>query len=243
MWFYRTITVDLMKPAELVYDGESGVASVSVDKTLNHVNQRITQFYESVTYDVEPKSQLSNGDTITITASYDKELAQRFHLEATQVTKEVVVSNLPDKISSIFQLPYDYQNDLKTRGEEYLLKNQTAILESDFYDVDLTSSVTFEKQEYVCRYFLKAHDSKQHDRILDVYLIYASEKDAEESDVIYYGVTYSGINTAFDANRVNVYGEKLYFGEVQDYKDETNLISLLKRRYHMYDIYELNLGI
>lgn len=244
MWFYRTITVDLMKPIELVYEGESGIASVSVIKDNNHVNQRITQFYDSVKYDITPNTKLSNGDTITISATYDEELAQRYHLSASNITKEVVVENLPDKIDSIFQLPYDYQKDLKSRGEEYLKKNQLSILETDFYDVDFESFVQFEKQEFVGRYFLKAHDTKQHDRILDVYLIYAkNDEHNKESDVIYYGVTYSGINTSFDAKHINVYGEKLYFGELKDYKDKKKLISLLKRRYHMYDIFEVNLEV
>ena len=241
MWFYRNIEVDLMKPIQLTYSGESGVASVNITSDVNLVNQRITQFYDSVVYEIEPKSQLSNGDTIKITATFDEELAQRYHIKPIHETKILKVENLPEKIDSIFQLPYAYQKDLKVRGENYLKKNVKSILENDFYEVDLQSGIQFDKQEFVGRYFLKAHDMKQHDRILDIYLIYA--KGDKENDMICYGVTYSGINTSFEAEKVSVYGEKLYFHNEQDFNDEDKLMLLLKRRYQTYDLYELNMEI
>ena len=241
MWFYRMIEVDLMKPIQLVYDGESGVASVSVTSDINLVNQRIIQFYDSVTYVIEPNEQLSNGDTIKITASFDEELAQRYHIQPIHETKLVKVENLPDKIDSIFQLPYEYQKALKQRGEDYLKKNQQAIMETDFYDVDLETSLKFKQQEYVGRYFLKAHDVQQHDRILDIYLLYADGE--QDNNMICYGVTYSGINTAFDAEKVSVYGEKVYFQSQPDFNQEDELLTLIKRRYQAYDVYELNLEV
>ena len=234
MWFYRSIEVDVMKPVQLIYDGESGVAHVRVQTQNNHVNQRISQFYDSVSYQVKPNEDLKNGDTIMVYASFDQDLAKRYHIQPYHTQMEVIVEQLPEKIDSIFQLPYEYQNALKERGEAYLDKNEKNILTNDFYDVDMEAEEEFEQREFITRYFLKAHDVQQHDRILDIYLLHGNQ------DVICYGVTYSGINTSFDANQVNVYGEKLYFHEEHDYKDEKQLSTLLKRRYHMYDLYELN---
>ena len=58
-----------------------------------------------------------------------------------------------------------------------------------------------------------------------------SQAGDKENDMICYGVTYSGINTSFEAEKVSVYGEKLYFHNEQDFNDEDKLMLLLKRRY------------
>lgn len=237
LWFYRTIDLDVTRSIVLVYDGESGSASVDVKPQYNTVNQRIVQFYESAQYLVEPKENLSNGDVITITVQYDKELAQRYHIQPLNTIREIVVADLPETISSIYEIPFDYLNGLNQKAEAYFEKNLSAILKQDFSDVQPEIELTLKSKELKHRVFLNSVSS-QKDRILDIYALDAqgSTEDGSAESTIYYCITYTGINDAFQLEDVRVYGEKLYNSAKLDLSKQKACEKLLKQRYDGYEI-------
>ena len=81
----------------LQYSGENGSASLRVRSEEISVNQRLQDFYDSLEFAVTPNEGLSNGDEITISAKYDNELAQQYHLEPINLTRTVTVKGLPDQ--------------------------------------------------------------------------------------------------------------------------------------------------
>ena len=80
MLFFRTVDVDLTKDISIVYDGESGSASVKVFNSITDYNQRKQEFMDSVAYKVSPKKNLQNGDTLLISSTYDEDLADQYHI-------------------------------------------------------------------------------------------------------------------------------------------------------------------
>lgn len=65
-FFLRTVKVDVMSSMRLIYEGENHDASVEAINTMEDINQRIQEFYNTIHYTVEPDTGLSNGDTITV---------------------------------------------------------------------------------------------------------------------------------------------------------------------------------
>ena len=73
-FFMRNVEIDIMENAQYSYVGENGNASVVVNPKQGDLNQRMQDFLNSVKYEVSPNTDLSNGDTIHVTATYDEAL-------------------------------------------------------------------------------------------------------------------------------------------------------------------------
>ena len=76
--------IDWLKPHH-TYVGENGNASVTVSAKQGDLNQRTQDFLNSVQYEVSPNTDLSNRDTIHVTATYDEALANQYHYQPTYV--------------------------------------------------------------------------------------------------------------------------------------------------------------
>jgi len=59
-FFLRTIELDVTKNIRLYYSGENGRASVEAKSGEEDLNQRIQEFYDTLTYTIEPNEALSN---------------------------------------------------------------------------------------------------------------------------------------------------------------------------------------
>lgn len=80
-FFLRNVEIDIMANAQYTYVGENGNASVTVSAKQGDLNQRTQDFLNSVQYEVSPNTDLSNGDTIHVTATYDEALANQYHYQ------------------------------------------------------------------------------------------------------------------------------------------------------------------
>lgn len=244
--FFRTTGIDVTKDVEIMYRGENGSATVLVrNKNLNY-NQRIQEFMDTVTYTVSPNKDLSNGDMIEIMASYDETLASRYHINATHLTREVMVSNLPVRYESVKEIPQTLLDTINESSEKYLNKNMTSILEDDFTNFYFKSEP--EKKDYkrVYRVFLNSKDNETKDKILDIYAITASgevnvsskEEKLEKKEVtIYYMITYNEINTSGKVLNEDVYGEKIITDSKLDLKKEADFIKYMNSKYK--DVYTI----
>ena len=100
-FFLRNVEIDIMANAQYTYVGENGNASVTVSAKQGDLNQRTQDFLNSVQYEVSPNTDLSNGDTIHVTATYDEALANQYHYQPKSVETDVVVKGLAHIPSSV----------------------------------------------------------------------------------------------------------------------------------------------
>ena len=70
-FFMRQVNVDVTQNMKLEYTGENGNASLVVTNPATNINERTRTFLESVKYKADPNTDLSNGDRVKITATYD----------------------------------------------------------------------------------------------------------------------------------------------------------------------------
>ena len=109
------------------------------------VNQRLQDFDDSLEFTVTPSEGLSNGDEITITADYDSDLAQQYHLEPINLTRTVKVEGLPNRYGSISDIPQELLDGLSKHADAYLDKHMSAILDNDFTDFYSMDDVKLDK--------------------------------------------------------------------------------------------------
>lgn len=247
--FFRTTGIDVTKDVEIMYRGENGSATVIVrNKNLNY-NQRIQEFMDTVTYKISPDKNLSNGDLIEIEASYDETLASRYHINATHLSKMIMVSNLPVRYESIKEIPKTLLDTIDESSEKYLKKNMTSILEDDFTNFYFNSEPELKEYQRVYRVFLNSRDNETRDKILDIYAITAigevnvssKEEKLEKKEVtIYYMITYNEINTSGKILNEDVYGEKIITDNKVNLQKEADFTKYMNSKYkEVYTIEQL----
>lgn len=205
-FFLRTIRIDVMKDIDLIYVGENGNATVSAVNTAEDLNKRTRLFLDSITYTIEPNENLSNGDTIHVTAQYNEAIASQYHFQAVNVEKDFVVESLNYRYETLEDIDRDYLEKIIEETQNYVedSKNQIWKLNS------LSEKATFTSSEVLYKAFMKSDKMDVSDRVLVVYkLIYTVQ---EEERIIYYTVTVPDIN---DGNVVSsdIFGEKAYLRE------------------------------
>lgn len=217
--FMRTIDVDVTKDASITYRGETGTASVKVENKLKAYNQRIQEFMNSITYEVTPQSEIYNDAELTITASYDKELARVYNIHPINTVRKVKVKDLPVRFAGADEIPKSLFEDIASYGDTYLKNNIKSILEEDFTSFYVESQPKLENYTLTYRVFLDSFQGSVKDKIIDVYTVMAKGEvntanegeavleDAQET--IYYMLTFNEINTSLNILDENVYGEKM----------------------------------
>lgn len=246
IFFFRTVEVDVTKDVSLQYTGESGNGVVKVKNEMLNYNQRIQEFMDSVTYDVSPEENLSNGDIITVIASYDEDLAKRYHIKPIKSTREIVVTDLPQRIEELPDLDDPFYKRLHEKSKNYLDKNMESILNEDFTAFDRNERPKLDCCVYLYRVFLRSKNQEQKDKIIDVYSIEASFTDGgnTKKDKIYYMITYNEINTSFEIRDENIYGEKIISNKYASLEDKETFDSYINKKYKkQYEITYLDMPI
>ena len=240
IWFFKTTEINLTKDITISFDGESGSANINIDNKYTDLNQRKQVFMDTVNYSAKPSENLKNGDVVEIKATYDKELAEEYHLQPTELTKQVVVYGLPERISSLEQFTPEFLRSLDQHSKEYMDKNIQRILESDFTSFFINSKPELIEKHPIYRVFLDSKSDSNTDRIVDVYSVTASgpvnissreEKLEKKESTIYYMIIYNEINTSLKIKSQNIYGEKLINLKDRNLEDEKLFMKAMNEKY------------
>ena len=210
-FFLRNVEVDIMDNAQYTYVGENGNASVVVSAKQGELNQRMQDFLNSVKYEVSPSSDLSNGDTIHVTATYDEALANQYHYKPKSIEADVVVEGLANRYLALQDIPKTLIQDGRNAALDYVKENQDAIYKLDGKEEKTPS---LDKMKIVYSAYLKSNQKKNSDRF--AYIVQMTY----DSEVLYYMVCIPNINDSNEIDTHNIYGEKAYLTQEElDGKD------------------------
>lgn len=219
-FFLRNVEVDIMDNAQYTYVGENGNASVVVSAKQGELNQRMQDFLNSVKYEVSPSSDLSNGDTIHVTATYDEALANQYHYKPKSIETNVVVEGLANRYLALQDIPKTLIQDGRNAALDYVKENQDAIYKLDGKEEKTPS---LDKMKIVYSAYLKSNQKKNSDRF--VYIVQMTY----DSEVLYYMVCIPNINDSNEIDTHNIYGEKAYL--TQDELDGKDFNGYVDRVY------------
>lgn len=219
-FFMRNVEIDIMENAQYSYVGENGNASVVVNPKQGDLNQRMQDFLNSVKYEVSPNTDLSNGDTIHVTATYDEALANQYHYKPKSVEADVKVEGLANRYKALEDIPKFLITDGKDAAIEYVKDNDDSI-----YSLEGKKEKTpsLDKVKIVYSAYLKSNQKNNSDRF--VYIVYMNYS----SEVLYYMVCIPNINDSNEIDTHNIYGEKAYL--TQDELDGKDFAGYVNRVY------------
>lgn len=225
-FFLRNVEVDIMDNAQYTYVGENGNASVVVSAKQGELNQRMQDFLNSVKYEVSPSSDLSNGDTIHVTATYDEALANQYHYKPKSIEANVVVEGLANRYLALQDIPKTLIQDGRNAALDYVKENQDAIYKLDGKEEKTPS---LDKMKIVYSAYLKSNQKKNSDRF--VYIVQMTY----DSEVLYYMVCIPNINDSNEIDTHNIYGEKAYLTQDElDGKDFNGYVDrVYSSKYHI----------
>lgn len=142
--FLQTVEIDVMTGIQFTYTGENGYAQVSARPNTSDLNQRIQHFMNSVTYTIEPDENLSNGDTINVSAQYDASIAADYHFDPVNTSAQFTVEGLPARYTSLTQIDPAFIEECEKAAAQYLgLKDDTIPLYGAFLHSDTSNPDRF----------------------------------------------------------------------------------------------------
>lgn len=204
MAFLRKVNVDVMNGIEIVYTGENGNATVEVVNSGININQRHQEFFDTVTYEVEPSSNLKNGDVIHIKASYDQEVADRYNFEPVNTEQDVRVEGLVDQYASLEDIDPDYVEEIFKEADRYVEDREEEIFQIEVDDQADNTRVVDSQTVYQA--FLKSKTLSTDDRMVEVKQQTYQYND--QTYVLYYVVVVPQINQSNTVQTQDIYGEK-----------------------------------
>lgn len=208
-FFMRQVNVDVTQNMKLEYTGENGNASLVVTNPASNINERTRTFLESVKYEADPNTDLSNGDKVTITATYDKSLAHQYNFHPTNTTTTIKVSGLPDQYATVSKIPKSYLQDIYAAADTYIDDH-----EEDIFRIELNQSnanVKLRSNQTIYRAFLKSKKKGNSDRILEMHNLQYRVNDTDYT--IYYTVIVPRINDSKEVVTDDIYGEEATMSE------------------------------
>ena len=118
--FFNFTEVDVFDHIEVRYYGVDGRGTVSIQELRDVLSEvKILEFLDTVKYSADKNSKLSDGDTIILSAEYDKELMKKNKIKVKAFQKEYTVKGLdiiPKTVSEIEGYE-DIQTELRNRAK------------------------------------------------------------------------------------------------------------------------------
>lgn len=219
-FFLRNVEIDIMANAQYTYTGENGNASVVVSPKQGDLNQRTQDFLNSVKYEVSPNTDLSNGDTIHVTATYDEALANQNHYKPKSVETDVKVEGLANRYKALEDIPKTLIREGKDETIEYVKENEDSIYSLEGKNEKVPN---LDKMKIVYSAYLKSNQKNNSDRF--VYIVYMNYS----SEILYYMVCIPNINDSDEIDTHNIYGEKAYL--TQDELEDKDFAGYVNRVY------------
>lgn len=194
-YFNRT-DVDVLKNVKLEYDGISGEATASVSSnkiSYSGDDTDVKNFLNNdLSYTLSKSTDVSNGDTITVKVSYNKENAEDLKLNLKDTTKKIKVSGL------------EYRFDQASDIPSFLTATLRQDADVDIYDAYEDTDYDSYKVTYVKSYFIKSDDAFFGDKYVACYKIDETDTnswDGSTSKYTYYAYAYtSDLTSAYSSD-------------------------------------------
>lgn len=156
------------------FDGmEINYGGMSPDGYVDSIQPGNDDACSKLSYSVEPREDLANGDTITITVAsseyyysdnWQKDFAEEYGKVPGQLTKEITVEGLSSYASSASEIPDDVMEQMQSQAEDAFNANVAAN-----WDADTEQLLGL---DYIGNYFLSPKSGVSTRYHNQIYLIY-----------------------------------------------------------------------
>lgn len=196
---YVNVTrMDLSKNMKILITGVSGEASiigVNNNLTYDRTDAQMAKFIKEIYYEYSKETGINNGDTIKVTAVYDKQKAKELKLKIVNPVKTFKVKDLNYRFTSAENIPETLRSLARTKGEKSL-KNKYKTTKYEKF-----------KFSYYASFFLQRADS---DSIIvafrdDHYTVDAPLGFPIGASVRYYYYEIASVDSGVNSKTINQY--------------------------------------
>lgn len=232
--YFNKTTISLLDNVKVEFTGYDGagristcqMGSVEYDKT----NAEIASFVNSIRLDYDVKTDLENGDEVTISAVYNQTTAENLKLDVKNATKTVKVKGLIERYKKASEVPNKTASAIK-KGMDEEMKND--------YD-NRSSAYSTYKTSFVAMYYAYDEDNKSYpnDYCIGVYKVeYTSNYGSTPQTETYYAMAYiNGVNSNYSVNdKKTIYTSNVYGSGYQKVTEESQIEDALEDNYRFDD--------
>ncbi|WP_289220748.1 hypothetical protein [Ileibacterium valens] len=187
------LKIDLMDGVDIEVSGWNGQAKAKVVRgeiSYDGNNDAAKKFIDSIQINAEPNTNLSNGDTVTITATYSEDLRALANIDVVSSEKKVIIDDLVGE-----EIHYEYYDD------------KTPTVTIDGYEIP-ASFDTQEAQERYVRYQkqMDSGESVGEEQTVSVWSKGQGEGESERKDTTFQVQDYFSSLDCYKA--ANDFGQK-----------------------------------
>jgi len=218
---------DPFKYIEVAFSGKGPNGSASVTKSSDDIASYID-------YTIDKNYGLSNGDSVTVTASipYETTFIEKFGMLPSAYEKQYTVEGLSEYVTASTAISDEALNKMKKQTEDCIIASQQ----------NLSDELTMDSYEYIGNYFIKDKDGKPANYIFStapmnsMYIVYkvkvSGELTAYKTEEVtkvereyYYCVEYDDILQMEDGT---TFVDTSTYSKICDYiNEETNVIKMV----------------
>jgi len=234
MYDAKFTDLDLTANLTVTFEGDSGngyVESVDNDVAYDEDNKSIAGFITSLTYTCAPRTELSNGDEVTVTVNYDEQEAEDLYLRITSSETTVTVNGLYQRFTSANEISKKLAKTLRKAADKKIESATNGTFGDDY-------SYT---NDFVAMYFATTgNEDTNTDKVIAVYDTKVTPVDDQDSSttIVTY-VYYTGLDSQYDAKYTAWAYNELRDASNDYLKDDTQALERLKANYDSYTFTQL----
>lgn len=222
--------LNLMTACEVRFSGHDGAGYVNGDYNYgcnpdyDQTNSNISTFMNTVSYSIDKSEDLSNGDTVTITANYSEETAKSLKLKITESTKTFKVKGLTKVYKTWADIPKKTREKIVEKAQNKVEKKAKNY--SRYFGDE---TVTVDSVEHLATYYSYDKDYGQG-KVIPVYKVSITDQHGDKTDnfTLYYYTTVN-VDGSFKASDSSAFsGYMDYFNKEED-ETETDALDYIMR--------------
>jgi hypothetical protein len=222
--------VDLMSSCKVDFSGfdgngyATGGYNYGCEPDYDKTNQNISTFMNTVSYTLDKSENLSNGDTITLTASYSEETAKSSKVKVTESTKTFKVKGLTKVYKTWKSIPEKTRKQILEKVQAKVEKKAKKY--SGYYFLD--EVITVDSISNVATYYSydKDYGTGEVIPVFKVSITDNHDGEIDKIDLYYYTtITVDGDFKASDKNAFNEYMD--YYEKDEDESEEDILDDIM----------------
>lgn len=232
--FFNKTKIDLLENVQVEFTGYDGSGRINIcrmgDVEYDKTNAEIASFVNSVTLNYDTKTDLKNGDEVTINAVYNQTMADELKLDVQGATKTIKVKGLTERYKKASEVPSKTSSAVKKLMDEEMKED---------YDNRNSSYYSF-KTSFVGMYYAYDADdtSSPADYCIGLYKVdYTSNYGSTPTTETYYAIAYmNGINSSYSPEvKRTIYTTNLYGSGYKKVTEESEVLGVLESNYRFSD--------
>ncbi|MCD7840241.1 MAG: hypothetical protein LUG46_06375 [Erysipelotrichaceae bacterium] len=236
--FFNYTTISLLSDDTVTIscDGNNGSGYINAyfdeySVEYDYTDAQIASFLDDIALTYDSSGDLSNGDTVTISATYDKSVAKSLKLKIVDDTYTATVSGLTEIYTTADEVPSAIKAQVKT---DVLNSSVDNFADSNYYSYTVTYDSMYYAYKEADGYYSEDYEALVVFKVDEVYTSVWNGEKTESTYYVYY--TVNGVDSNYLTDGGSMYKYILRDSDYEYITSAANVESALKSQYSDYTL-------